>query len=151
MKQSIITGEVFIIVWVNLIPNKCCQQLYSALEPCGYHFQLWNCILVYTFLFPLPCTRSKWNLGFLIDSGLSKLTHKKRLSETIEELTPEMSASQSPYGGRWDLGELHRALQRRSPAEPNPSWGGGVLLISSHGDDRRIFLGLKSSILGFLG
>ena len=47
---------------------------------------------------------------------------------------------------------LHRALQRRSPAEPNPEGGGGgVLLISSHGDDRRFFLGLKSSILGFFG
>ena len=60
-----------------------------------------------------------------------------------------MSASQSPYGGRWDLSKLHRALQRRSPAEPNLKVG--ELLISSHGDDQRIFLGLKSSILGFFG
>ena len=29
--------------------------------------------------------------------------------------------------------------------------GGGVLWISSNGDDRRFFLGLKSSILGFFG
>ena len=29
--------------------------------------------------------------------------------------------------------------------------GVGELLISSHGDDQRIFLGLKSSILGFFG
>ena len=32
-----------------------------------------------------------------------------------------------------------------------PRKGVGELLISSHGDDQRIFLGLKSSILGFLG
>ena len=76
-------------------------------------------------------------------------TLKTATRETNEELTPETSASQSPYSRR-DLSKFHRGLQRRSPAEPNPS-GGGVLLISSHGDDRRIFLGLKSSILGFLG
>ena len=29
--------------------------------------------------------------------------------------------------------------------------GGGVLRISNDGDDRRIFLGLKFPILGFLG
>ena len=29
--------------------------------------------------------------------------------------------------------------------------GGGVLWISSNGDERRFFWGLKSSILGFLG
>ena len=32
-----------------------------------------------------------------------------------------------------------------------PRKGVGELLISSHGDDQRIFLGLKSSILGFFG
>ena len=32
-----------------------------------------------------------------------------------------------------------------------PRKGGGDLLISSHGDDQRIVLGLKSSILGFFG
>ena len=32
-----------------------------------------------------------------------------------------------------------------------PRKGVGEILISSHGDDQRIFLGLKSSILGFLG
>ena len=67
-------------------------------------------------------------------------TLKTASRETIKELTPEMSASQAPYGRQsvvGDLSKLHRALLRR----------GGVLLISSHGDDRRIFLGLKSSIL----
>ena len=32
-----------------------------------------------------------------------------------------------------------------------PGGGGGVLGISSDGDDRRTFLGLISSILGFFG
>ena len=33
----------------------------------------------------------------------------------------------------------------------SPRGGGGVLRISSDGDDRRIFLGLKFSIPGFFG
>ena len=56
-------------------------------------------------------------------------TLKTATRESNEELTPEMSASQSPYGRQsvvGDLNKLHRALQRRSPAEPNPRGGGGT-------------------------
>ena len=45
---------------------------------------------------------------------------------------------------------IHRMLYVAS-ASLAPRWGGGCTLVSSDGDDRRIFLGLKFSILRFLG
>ena len=44
----------------------------------------------------------------------------------------------------------HLRIPLTSPL-PQPRGGGGVLGISSDGDDRRTFLGLRSSILGFFG
>ena len=40
-------------------------------------------------------------------------------------------------------------FSRTKKALQTPGGGGGVLGISSDGDDQRIFLGLKFSILGF--
>ena len=48
----------------------------------------------------------------------------------------------------WSLGWVNRKSGKNNNSTPG---GGGILRISSDGDDRRICLGLKFSIPGFFG